>query len=116
MSSTHNPGTVAGLWYLLLIAIGPLVLIYIPNKLFVHGNPAATVNNIAAHERLFRIGILAELVGGVILIFLVLVLVRVDRPISCRALWADDEPAPTAAIIGFARPKSKSFTPGKYEE
>ncbi len=76
MSSTHNPGRVAGLWYLLLIAIGPLFLIYIPNKLFVHGNAAATVNNIAAHERLFRIGILAELVGGVILIFLVLAFYR----------------------------------------
>ena len=63
-----QPREFAGLWYLLLIAIGPLVLIYIPNRLFVHGNAAATVNNIAAHERLFRIGILAELVGGVILI------------------------------------------------
>src|SRR5437763_91223 len=67
MSSTHNPGRVAGLWYLLLIAIGPLFLIYIPAKLFVHGNAAATVKNIAAHERLFRFGILAELVGGFIL-------------------------------------------------
>jgi hypothetical protein len=76
MSSTHNPGRVAGLWYLALIAIGPLFLIYIPNKLFVHGNAAATVNNIAAHERLFRIGILAELVGGVVLIFLVLAFYR----------------------------------------
>ena len=41
MSSTRNPGRVAGLWYLLLIALGPLFLIYIPNKLFVHGNAAA---------------------------------------------------------------------------
>jgi Domain of unknown function (DUF4386) len=76
MSSTHNPGRVAGFWYLLLIAIGPLFLVYIPNKLFVNGDAAATVNNIAAHERLFRIGIVAELVSGVILIFLVLAFYR----------------------------------------
>jgi len=82
MSSTHNPGRVAGLWYLLLIAIGPLFLIYIPNKLFVHGNAAATVNNIAAHERLFRFGILAELVGGVVLIFLVLAFYRLFQGVD----------------------------------
>lgn len=82
MSSTRNPGRVAGLWYLLLIAMGPLFLIYIPNKLFVHGKAAATVNNIAAHERLFRIGILAELVGGVILIFLVLAFYRLFKGVD----------------------------------
>ena len=60
MSSTKNPGRVAGLYYLLLIAMGPLFLIYIPDKLYVKGNAAATVSNIAAHERLFRLGILAE--------------------------------------------------------
>jgi hypothetical protein len=47
MSSTRNPGRVAGLWYLLLVLIGPLRLICIPNKLFVSGNAAATVDNIA---------------------------------------------------------------------
>ena len=72
MNSTYNPGRVAGLWYLLLIAIGPFLLIYIPGKLYVKGNAAATINNIAAHELLFRFGILAELIGGVILVFLVL--------------------------------------------
>src|SRR6266550_3643726 len=72
MNSTYNPGRVAGLWYLLLIAIGPFFLIYIPGKLYVKGNAAATINNIAAHELLFRFGILAELIGGVILVFLVL--------------------------------------------
>jgi Domain of unknown function (DUF4386) len=82
MSSTHNPGRVAGLWYLLLIAMGPLFLIYIPNKLFVPGNASATVNNIAAHERLFRTGILAELVGGVILIFLVLAFYRLFKGVD----------------------------------
>ena len=38
MRSTRDPGRVAGLWYLLLVILGPLRLIYIPTKLFVHGN------------------------------------------------------------------------------
>ena len=53
MNSTNNPGRVAGFLYLLLLA-APLRLIYIPSKLFVHGNATATANNIAAHETLFR--------------------------------------------------------------
>jgi hypothetical protein len=86
MSSSRNPGRVAGLWYLLLVVIGPLRLIYIPSKLFVHGNAAATVSNIAAHELLFRLGIAADLVGAVILIFLTLAFYRlfagVDRNLA----------------------------------
>ena len=86
MTSTRNPGRVAGLWYLLLVVIGPLRLIYIPNKLFVSGNAAATVNNIAAHELLFRLGIAGDLAGAVILIFLTLAFYRlfagVDRNLA----------------------------------
>ncbi len=82
MSSTHNPGRVAGFWYLLLILIGPLRLIYIPSKLFVHGNATATVNNIAAHEWLFRFGIVGDLVCGVILIFLVMAFYRLFKGVD----------------------------------
>src|SRR3982074_738103 len=76
MSSIRNPGRVAGFWYLLLILIGPLRLIYIPSKLFVHGDPTATTNNIVAHEWLFRFGMVSELVGAVVLILLVLAFYR----------------------------------------
>src|SRR5690349_9509082 len=82
MSSTHNPVRVAGLRYLLLVVIGPLRLIYIPSKLFVHGNATATVNNIAAHEWLFRFGIVGDLVCGVILIFLVLAFYRLFQGVD----------------------------------
>ena len=82
MSSTRNPGRVAGLWYLLLVLIGPLRLIYIPSKLFVSGNAAATVNNIAAHQLLFRVGIVADLAGAVILIFLVLAFYRLFKSVD----------------------------------
>jgi hypothetical protein len=82
MNSTHNPGRVAGLWYLFLSVIGPLRLIYIPSKLFVDGNAPATVNNIAAHQWLFRFGIVSDLVCGVILIFLVLAFYRLFKDVN----------------------------------
>jgi uncharacterized protein DUF4386 len=90
MSSTYNPGRVAGFWYLLLVIVGPLRLMYIPDKLFVHGDAAATVNNIAAHELLFRLGILADLIGAVVLIFLTLAFYRlfagVDRNLAVQVV------------------------------
>jgi len=82
MSSTHNPGRVAGFWYLLLVLLGPLRLIYIPNKLFVHGNPAATSNNIAAHEWLFRFGMVTDLLGAVVLILLTLAFYRLFHSVN----------------------------------
>jgi hypothetical protein len=86
MSAIDNPGRVAGFWYLLLVFLGPLRLIYIPNKLFVEHDAAATVSNIAAHEWLFRLGIVADLAGAVVLILLTLAFYRlferVDRHLA----------------------------------
>jgi len=73
---------VAGFWYLLLVILGPLRIIYIPNKLFVDGDPAATVGNIAAHEWLFRFGIVGDLACGVILILLVLAFYRLFKGVD----------------------------------
>ncbi len=53
--ASPNPGRVAGVWYLLLVFLGPPRLIYIPSKLFVDGNAAASVNNIATHAWLFAL-------------------------------------------------------------
>src|SRR5580700_11641856 len=86
MSSTHNPGRVAGFLYLLLVVFAPFRLIYIPSKLFVRGNATATANNVAAHELLFRLSIVSDLLCGIILIFLILALYRllngVDRNLA----------------------------------
>ena len=82
MSPTRNPGRVAGLWYLLLVLAGPIRLMYIPSKLFVHGNAAATASNIAAHEWLFRFGIISDLFCAVILIFLTLALYRLFKGVD----------------------------------
>jgi hypothetical protein len=82
MNSTRNPGRVAGIWYLLLTLLGPLRLMYIPDKLFVAGNATATADNIAAHVWLFRFGILGDLACGVILIFLVLAFYKLFKGVD----------------------------------
>jgi hypothetical protein len=82
MNSNHNPGRVAGVWYLLLVFSGPLRLLYIPSKLFVHGDAAATASNIAAHEWLYRFGIVSSLTGGLVLIFLVLAFYRLFKEVD----------------------------------
>lgn len=77
-----NPGRIAGLWYLFIVLIGPLRLIYIPSKLFVKGNATATVSNIAAHQWLFRAGIVSDLIGGVALVLLTLAFYRLFRGVD----------------------------------
>jgi hypothetical protein len=82
MSSTKKQARVAGFLYLLLVVAAPLRLIYIPSALFVRGNATATANNIAAHELLFRLGIVSDLFCGTILIFLVLALYRLFKGVN----------------------------------
>src|SRR6266849_783841 len=108
MSSTHNPGRVAGFWYLLLVVIGPLRLIYIPSKLFVHGNATATASNIAAHEWLFRFGIVSDLVGAVILIFLTLAFYRLFKGV-------DQNLAVLVVIFGGVMPAVINFVSVVYD-
>jgi hypothetical protein len=60
----------------------PLRLMYIPAKLFVTGNATATANNIAAHETLFRLGILSDLLTGTMAIFLTLALYRLFKNVD----------------------------------
>jgi hypothetical protein len=63
MTSAMNPGRFAGWLYVLTSIFGFFAMGYVPGKLIVHGNAAATANNIVAHETLFRLGIAAELMG-----------------------------------------------------
>lgn len=83
MTSLRTQGRIAGLWYLALVVFpGPIRLLYIPSKLFVEGNAAATAANIAAHESLFRFGMAATVVSAVIFLFLGLALYRLLRKVS----------------------------------
>lgn len=81
MTSLSRNARIAGLLYLTLLT-APLRLIYIPSKLFVTGNASATANNIAAHETLFRLGILSDLLTATMGIFLALALYRLFKEVD----------------------------------
>jgi len=74
--SLGSKARVAGLLYVLASAVGVVRLLIVPSKLFVHGDAAATVANIAAHEWFFRVGIASELVGAVLWFFVPIALYR----------------------------------------
>jgi hypothetical protein len=76
MHPTDKAARIAGAIYLSMVVTAPFSLIYIPSTLIVRGNATATANNILAHEMLFRLGIVADLITSVIFICLVLALYR----------------------------------------
>lgn len=82
MNSIKATARQAGMLYLLTAILAPFTLIYIPSALFVRGNAAATAQNIAAHETLFRVGIAADLASGVVWIFMVLALYRLLKGVD----------------------------------
>jgi hypothetical protein len=102
MTTTSRNARIAGFLYLLLVIVGPLRLMYIPSTLFVHGNASATANNIAAHEVLFRLGIVGDLFCGTILIFLVLAFYRLFKGL-------DQDLAVLVVILGGVLPAANDF-------
>ena len=90
MSPLSKTARIAGLLYLLLVLIGPIRLIYIPNTLFVTGDAAATAANMTAHESLFRLGMVTSLFCAALLVYVTSALYRlfetVDRERSVQVV------------------------------
>jgi hypothetical protein len=84
MTSIWNPGRFAGLLYVLTSIVGFFAMGYVPDKLVVHGNAAATVTNIAAHEMLFRFGIASQLICQAAFIFVALALYKLLEGVNRR--------------------------------
>jgi hypothetical protein len=76
MHPTNKAARIAGAVYLSMVLTAPFSLIYVPGKLIVRGNAPATAENILAHETMFRLSILGDLVGQVIFICLAVALYR----------------------------------------
>jgi hypothetical protein len=84
MSFTRNPGRFAGLLYVAMSIVGFFAMGYVPGKVIVQGNAAATANNILAHETLFRLGIAGEIIGQAGFIFVALALYDLLKGVSRR--------------------------------
>jgi hypothetical protein len=84
MSSTKNLGRFAGLLYILMSIPGFFAMVYVPSKLIVHGNAAATASNIVASETLFRLGIAGQLISQTGFIFVALALYELLKGINRR--------------------------------
>ena len=52
---------IGGVLYLIIIAAGLFAQAFVQDKLIVPADAAATATNIMAHESLFRLGIVADL-------------------------------------------------------
>jgi Domain of unknown function (DUF4386) len=76
MHPTDKAARVAGAVYLSMAVTAPFSLIYIPRTLIVRGDATATATNILAHETLFRLGIVADLISSVIFFFVAMALYR----------------------------------------
>jgi hypothetical protein len=81
-NSIQRTARIAGFLYLLLIPLGVLGIIYVPNTLFVPGDMAATASNILANETLFRLGIVAALLIQLVNIAVVLFLYKLLNPVN----------------------------------
>src|SRR5436309_8407922 len=82
MTSLSKNARVAGLLYILASMVGVVRLLYIPTILIVHGNATATANNIVAHESLFRLGIVSQLLASVLWLFVPLALYRLLKEVD----------------------------------
>jgi hypothetical protein len=79
---TKNIARLAGLLYFLLTIQAPIALLYVPSHILVNGNPLATVDNILAHEFLFRLSIISQLASAIIFLYLAFVLYRLFKQVN----------------------------------
>ena len=84
MGAIKNPGRFAGLLYVVTSVFGFFAMGYVPSKLIVHGDAAATANNISASETLFISGIVSQLIGMAGFIFVALALYELLKGVDRR--------------------------------
>lgn len=75
----------AGAIYLVVVITGIFGLMYVPSRLFVRDDAAATVRNLVEHTDLFRLGIVAGFVCYIAFLLLPLALHRLLGAVSTRA-------------------------------
>ncbi len=78
----HAAAKAVGFLYLFTMATGMFAESYVRGRLVVRGDAVQTANNIVASERLFRLGLVADLITVVGVVILLWALFVVLRPIN----------------------------------
>jgi cbb3-type cytochrome oxidase subunit 3 len=86
MHPTVKAARIAGTIYLSMVLVAPFAMLYVPGKLIVRDNAAATAENVLAHETMFRLSIFGDLISHVIFICLGVALYRLLS--SVNKTWA----------------------------
>ena len=82
MLPAKRDARIAGWLYFLFVAPGPFCLMYVPDKIMVRGDAAATAANVLAHEMLLRTSVVIWLLGLAIWVVLAVVLYRLFNGVS----------------------------------
>jgi hypothetical protein len=78
----RHAGRIVGVAYLLALPLAIFAQFYVPNRLAISAKGAAVAQNIMEHERLFRLGLAANIAVSVIDIVLIAALYIVLTPVS----------------------------------
>lgn len=84
MVPSRKEARIAGLLYLLVVLSGPFVLLYVPGRLFVAGDAAATAANILAHPTLYRAYVAIGLFSELAFVAVVLALYRLLKGVNAQ--------------------------------
>ncbi len=82
MSSLKKTAKIAGILILIIAVLAPFSMMYVPNKIIVPGDAAATANNIIASEGLFRLGMVSDSIVFLLEIVIVVMLYVLLKPVS----------------------------------
>jgi hypothetical protein len=82
MIPTKRNARIAGWLYFLFVVPGPFCLMYVPDKIMVPGDAAATAANVVAHEMLLRTSVVIWLFEMAVWIVLALALYRLFSSVS----------------------------------
>jgi hypothetical protein len=87
MGDLDRRARIAGGLYLLSLPIGFFSLMFVPSHFIASNDPGATVARILAAEGLFRLGVVSELAGAVLWIFVMRALYRLFVEVDRGQAW-----------------------------
>lgn len=84
MNTDRNVARFAGFLYLVVYVTGILGTLYLPSKIIIPGDLAATANNLIANELLYRLAVVNNFLGQIFSLFVVLVLYLLLKKVNAN--------------------------------